>query len=651
MICLCLISVSAPAKGAQQIMDDLFEMSLTELMDVEIYSASKYRQLTSEAPSSVTVITQEEIRLYGFRNITDILRTVPGFYDTYDRNYSYIGVRGFGRPGDYNSRILTLIDGHRLNDNVGDSVLFGNEFPLDIDLIDRIEIIHGPGSALYGSNALFGVVSIFTKAGKDYQGGELVSEFGSHQYARGRLSYGKRYENGFDFLVSGTYSDWKGDELYYSQFDDPSTQYGRVRNDDEALKNIFFTASYGEFSLHVAANQREKGIPTAPWETVFGANDTRIWDEYTLVGLTYEHQFDDSFSILGRLSYNAYTYQGQYVYDDGGIYENHDFWKGRWVIGEIQLTKQFENGHKVVLGAESQYNIKQDQKNWDSDVYLDDHRHSKSWGVYIQDEFPITDDLTMNIGVRRDTYDASGSTINPRAALIYSLSETSTLKLLAGKAFRAPSVYELYYHDGYYTAKPNPDLEPETIKTYEVVYENRFNKHWKATASGFYYQMEDLIDQVFDPDDSLTQPQNVSQVTAKGVEIGLEGKWENGLRGRISYSGVSTQDESTDSGLANSPQHMVTLNMIYPFIEEKLFAGIDTKYMSKRKTLSGGYTGDAVITNLTLTYNDMLKNMDVQLGLYNLFDVSYEHPGFLEHTQNTLEQDGRTFGVRLNYQF
>jgi iron complex outermembrane receptor protein len=138
----------------------LFDMSLEELMDVEIYSASKYSQKASEAPSSVTVITAEEIKLYGFRNITDILKMVPGFYDTYDRNYSYLGVRGFGRPGDYNSRILVLIDGHRLNDNIGDTVLAGNEFPLDIDLIDRVEVVRGPGSALYGSNALFAVVSV-----------------------------------------------------------------------------------------------------------------------------------------------------------------------------------------------------------------------------------------------------------------------------------------------------------------------------------------------------------------------------------------------------------------------------------------------------------------------------------------------------------
>jgi len=146
-----------------------------------VYSASKHTQPASQAPSSVTVITQEEIKRYGYRNITDILNSVPGFYETYDRNYSYMGVRGFGRPGDFNSRILVLVDGQRLNDNVGNTALLGNESLIDADLIDRVEIVRGPGSALYGSNALFAVVSIFTKSGSQYNGGQIAGRFGSRR--------------------------------------------------------------------------------------------------------------------------------------------------------------------------------------------------------------------------------------------------------------------------------------------------------------------------------------------------------------------------------------------------------------------------------------------------------------------------------------
>ena len=135
--------------------EDFFEMSIEDLMELEIATASKYKQKISEAPSSVTVVTAEEIRKYGYRTVLDILNSVPGFYKTYDRNYGYIGVRGFGRPGDYNSRILLLVDGHRANDNLGGSLGVVTDFHIDVDLIERIEIVRGPGSALYGSNAHF----------------------------------------------------------------------------------------------------------------------------------------------------------------------------------------------------------------------------------------------------------------------------------------------------------------------------------------------------------------------------------------------------------------------------------------------------------------------------------------------------------------
>src|SRR4030042_6440423 len=143
---------------------DLTQLGIEELMEIEVatvYGASKYEQKVTEAPSSVTVITADEIKKYGYRTLADILRSVRGFYVTNDRNYSYVGCRGFARPGDYNSRVLVLVDGHRINDNVYDSVLVGLEFILDVDLIDRVEIIRGTSSSLYGTAAFFAVINIF----------------------------------------------------------------------------------------------------------------------------------------------------------------------------------------------------------------------------------------------------------------------------------------------------------------------------------------------------------------------------------------------------------------------------------------------------------------------------------------------------------
>jgi outer membrane receptor protein involved in Fe transport len=632
---------------------DLFEMPLDDLMEVEVdtvYAASKYTQKVTKAPSLVTIITADEIRKYGYRTLLDILQSVPGFYETYDRNYGYVGVRGFGRPGDYNSRILVLIDGHRLNENVYDSFGAGTTFPLDVDLIKKIEIVRGPGSALYGSNALFAVINVITKNGQDYRGLELSGELGSLDTERSRATYGNVFDNGLNLLISGTYYDRDGETLYYREFDDPSTNNGRVRNDDDGFKSFFVKTSISDFTLTAAHVRREKGIPTAPWGTVFGDRGTRTWDYSDLIGLTYQHDFPDDLSIHAQLSYNRYDYHGDYVYDDGaGPYINKDSSIGDWWVSELQLTKKLSERHKLISGVEAQYNVRQDQKNWDTEVYLDKGESSKNWGLYVQDEFRLWDNLTLFAGLRRDYYDSIGETINPRAGLVYNPCEDTAIKLLFGRAFRAPSVYELYYEDGS-TTKANPSLKPETIKTYEAVLEKNFNKNLRGSISGYYYKMQDLIDQTTDADGWIYFD-NLNEVTATGIETALDAKWDNGVRGRVAYSHVQTLDKTTRLPLANSPEHMINFNLILPLIKDTLFAGIEAKYTSKRRTLAGRHTDDAVLTNLTLTYDNVVKRLELQVGIFNLFDEKYGYPGFAEHAQDIIDQDGRTIGLKLTYRF
>ena len=127
--------------------------------------AARHLQRTTEAPASVTVITASDIETFGWRTLADVLKSVRGFHMTYDRNYSYVGVRAFGRPTDYNNRVLVLVDGHRLNDSIYDGALLGTEFPVDLALVDRVEVIRGPGSALYGTSAFLAVVNVITKKG------------------------------------------------------------------------------------------------------------------------------------------------------------------------------------------------------------------------------------------------------------------------------------------------------------------------------------------------------------------------------------------------------------------------------------------------------------------------------------------------------
>ena len=269
---------------------DLTQLGIEELMKIEVatvVSASKYKQKVTEAPSSVSIITSGEIKQYGYRTLADILRSVRGFFVTYDRNYSYIGVRGFARPGDYNTRILVLIDGYRFNDNIYDEALVGTEFVIDVDLIDRVEVIRGPSSSLYGTSAFFGVVNVITKQGKDVKGPEISGEAGSFKTYKGRISYGHQFKNDFEMLLSGSSYDSKGEErLYYKEFDNPATNYGVAENaDGDRNYSLFSKFSFHDFTLEVAHVSRGKVIPTASFNTVFNDSRNRTTDEYSFINL------------------------------------------------------------------------------------------------------------------------------------------------------------------------------------------------------------------------------------------------------------------------------------------------------------------------------------------------------------------------------
>src|SRR4029434_3099703 len=165
--------------GAQSLSD----LSLEDLMRTDagrVFGASERSQPVTEAPSSVSFITAEDITRYGYKTLADILHGVRGLYVSDDRNFSFLGARGFGKPGDYNSRILLLVNGHRVNDNIYGQAEIGAEFGLDPATFERVEIIRGPASSLYGDSAFFAVVNVITKTGAAVDGASVSYEAGSY---------------------------------------------------------------------------------------------------------------------------------------------------------------------------------------------------------------------------------------------------------------------------------------------------------------------------------------------------------------------------------------------------------------------------------------------------------------------------------------
>ncbi len=646
---------------AQDSPKDLTEIPLEELNKLEVYSASKFSQKVSEAPASISIVTAADIKRYGYRTFDEVLRSVTGFYATYDRNYAYVGARGFLLTGDYNSRILFLVDGHRINDNIYDSSPLGTDFPLALDLIERIEIVRGPGSSLYGTNAVFAVVNVITKRGQTFNGGYVSAEAGSRQTYRETLAFGQKYSNGLDVLFSGSYMNSKGyRRLYYAEFGYPWTNNGIAEDADTDRSNsVFANISYRGFSAQFVYKSREKRFPTAAFETMFNDRRSSTINKGSYSDVKFERKFHDNWEFFTRTFIDTYDEDGSYASnystsESPYIVINRDIPSGRSWGGETQITRKIAGRHHVTVGTEWRYAFRGHQYNYDDNpdyaLYLDSNVKTTNAATYIQGELAALQNLLVSAGIRYDHYSTFGGTTNPRFGLVYSPWQKTTAKLLYGHAFRAPNLFEMYYEDNV-SSKKNLNLHSESIRTLELVMEQHIGRRYRIAGSAYRYEVENLIAQGLDPADGLIVFGNSGDINAHGVEIELEAKDLCGIDGRISYALQEAEIQASKVSPPNSPRHIAQLSLFVPWFRMKGGTGLEMRYLGARKTLGDQKVGGFLLTNLTVQYRNLLPDLDLTAGIYNVFNKRYSDPGGAEHLQNSLLQDGRSFRIRLGYAF
>ncbi len=634
----------------------LLNLSLEELGSVKVdtvFAASKFSEKVTDAPSSVTILTRDEIARLGYRTLADAIRGVRSFDVTYDRNYYLPGVRGFNQPGDFGTRILLLVDGHRVNDIIYDQSLVGRESLVDLDEVDRIEFIRGPGSAIYGSNAFFGVISVVTRKGGDVNGLEVSGSAETFDGYMERMTIGKRLANGLEFKISGSNFASRGTpHLYYPEYRETNRGYADFRDGNRAF-NLSGTVSYGDFTLRGGYAVQNKDVPTASYGTIFNEQADGE-DTHGFAELAYAHTFAGGWNLFARGYYDYVDYHGVSLYDNdepGARIRNNDSGRARWWGGEAGLSKSFLNGFRFTFGADYRETLSMGLRNYDErpySSYLDVRGELAVFGAYLDTSYKISKWLNATAGLRLDDYSSFGRTVNPRFGLILRPAEKTTVKLLYGEAFRAPTLYELTYEAT--EQKANPGLQPERVRTFEIVGEHYFDPHWKASVSLYQNDISDLINQVTDPD-GLDVYRNGGDAQSRGVEAEIEGKWDGGWLARASYAHQSTEDGMTGQRLTNSPENVVKTQLLAPLWREKLSLGVEGIYSSNRITLAQRGTGDMWLLNATLLSRELRPNLEISASIYNVFDRKFRFPGNPEHTQDTIEQDGRTFRVKVSYKF
>lgn len=649
MLTAVTVAAQSAAASNSQAQDraPLTDLAIEDLVRVKVYAASKLVQDVARAPASVSIITSSEIRNHGYRTLADILRSVRGFYVSYDRNYSYVGIRGFSRPGDYNDRVLLLVNGHRLNDIVFEQALVGTESPIDVALIDRVEVIRGPSSSLYGTSAFFGVINIITRTGRSLSGVELEGQTGSQMLRAGRFTAGGRSDRGLEglFSVSG-YGSEGNRALYFPEFDTSGEGHGVARDaDGDQSISTFGTIAWKGMQLQAGLGSRQKSIPTGAFDTVFGDPRTQTIDARGFVDVEYTRQTSARSTIQARTAYDHYDYSGRFPYESG-LFE--DAAHGAWSTTEVAWIRQFDR-HGLTAGAEYQHNFRQDQSAVnETGTLLDDRRGSKAGALYVEDEVRVTSRVLINAGLRWDHYfDAFGGTVNPRVGLIVMPVDGGALKVLYGQAFRAPNPFELYYDQNALSAT----LQPERIATSEIVWEQRVASQLRVTASAFHNHASDLIVQREGSDtlDGLYF-QNGDSVKATGAELEVQASLPQHLQGRLAHAFQSAND-SMGQGISNSPRHVTSLVLDRPIGRSGWLAGFNAYRVGARRGVSGDLVRAALVADLTVSRQQPARGVGVAVSIHNVLNAHYSDPGSVEHRQHAIPQDGPTLGVRASWRF
>jgi iron complex outermembrane receptor protein len=620
---------------------DLSTMSVEELAELDVvYAASRHRQTQREAPSLVTVVTSAEIRRYGHRTLADVLRSLSGFYATDDHNYTYLGVRGFGLPGDYNTRILLLVDGVRLNENIYDMAFFGREFPIDLSLVDRIEVVRGPGAAVYGNNAFFAVVNVVTRRGRHVDGAELALEAGSAATGGARVTYG-RQTAAAEYLVSA--SGWRsgGDDLFFPEYADESGN-GLARDlDGERAARVFASLGSRGFTLQATHVDRAKDVPTASYETVFGDRRNGTIDTATRVTLQYERELR-GVGALARLSHGRYRYSGTYVYPEEWL--QGDYASGSWWSLEATGSTRRKGSHLLTFGAELQWDtsLRQWSTYPDGSGFDVDGRGTR-WGAFMQDDLRLGSRLTASAGLRYDRYRSVEGHTSPRLGLVLAATESLTLKALYGTAFRAPNEYERRYYD-----RQGP-LGPETIRTAELVAEKRLGSGVRLAAAAFHNAMEGLIELRSDDDAELAF-HNLGRAGAHGLELSVESREGRDLRLGGSYTYQVASDRDSGEELSNSPRHMAKASVSLP-LGRLVDGGVGLRYMSSRRAPLGGRSNAVFLMDLNFSAPAVWSRLELDLAVRNLLGTRWTDPGSEEHRQRLMPQDGRRIELSAAWRF
>jgi outer membrane receptor for ferrienterochelin and colicins len=639
----------------------------------QVSAVSRYAESIDDAPSSVSIIDGQELRAFGYPTIAEALRGTRGFSINNDSAYYSVGVRGIGQPNDYGNRVLILSDGASLNDDLLASSYIGSDGRDDLKDVSRIEVVRGPGSLLYGTGAFSGLVNLVPLDKDDPN--SIHGSVGTYYngVARGRLGFHYNFTPNVGIWMSATGARSQGEDVPVTlNSPPPGTAAVQTANNVDYFR-AWGTA--GRFWAHALTVQwffhtREQHLPAG----VNGANFNDLRQEYVdtrwLGEVRFEPKLSDQVQLFTRFHANRYSFHGEYPYNAPPDTPNIEDYYGTWGGIEARLAYSPIKSVRLTAGGEGQYHpqVEMIGHNGTADGRTQYLNSSTPFGFgagYLLAEASPTTWFRVSAGIRGDVYTTFGAIPVPRAALIFKPWTGGVLKLMFGRAFRAPSVYEEFYTDGGVTTLPGNrgtiKLQPESVYTGEVELSQRFKEDWVALLAGHGSYVTNLIETANAPGTNLTAYTNSPfPALAIGGDVEIRREWRQGwmLSAYYSYEHAQYIDYTNlvDARLVNAPQHLAAFKGVVPVLPDLISLAARITLETPRRISGSTDAGSvqqspnstantqmAVVTDLVATGNIKRFGVGYTLGVYNLMDSHYNYPVTTTYLSSTLQQPGRTF--------
>ena len=629
-----------------------------------VVGAAKREQSLGNVASAVTVISADRIRRFGYRTVGEAVAGVAGTFVEDTRIVSTLGIRGLSFLGDFNTRILILIDGATVNEAWGSFAGINFGTLVSIDEIARIEVIRGPVSSVYGTNAFFGIINIVTRGAAETP----------RAWARTSVNSVNGIVATAGFASGGIHKQIRGTATVMNRFGDTTSVDGvgtELRGDDSHAYNASLVGSYGGSFAQVRAFRYRRDSPWAPYNGDPAApSPYQEYNTQLLVEGGHTREVSDRLTVAGRAYGNFYRFYDHIVQYQAPNFD--DYGDARTFGAELRGRYQVvPNKLGVTGGTEANYNYTRSRSFEYGSPGTTTPKDLNIEGVYTELDGQPLPWLGFTGGVRYDRNSVIDTRLSPRAALFLA-KPTYGAKLLYAEGFRNPSAFEAFFHDDVSFIKPN-GLTSETIRSFEGVLWAKPLPGLSTRISGFYWDARKIVEQqaVTDPVfGDVLQFQNVGRFVTEGLELEASYRDSRGWYafGGGCYSRVGRSDNASVPLAFGNVENAPTWTAAGGVSTPKLF---DLGHFSTQATFIGsrpsrpdaagnplpgapGWLGlDAVV------YVPNVSGFDITAGLKNLLGTRdlMPAPGDYDRTVPTavtigrIPGEGREVYVKVGYSY